>query len=336
MNIKVDSFKRSFDYSQSNSIFFSICSSEKDGIVYLGSSDFNVYEMNYNNPNRKTEKLYAHESFVSSILRSGNLLISGGYDGSIIWWSISAKKMIKTVKSAHQKWIRSLAKHPKSPIIASVSDDMLCKIWDADSGKQIQVLSGHDQKTPHHFPSMLFTCCFSPSGKYLATADKIGKIMIWDTQTWKIVKSIHAPEFYTWDPTARRHSIGGIRSLAFSTDEDYLAIGGIGHIGNIDHLDGPSQVQLFDFKTSKLVIKWLNDQNKGIINYLHFSNNNQLLIAAGGNNDGILEYFDIKQKKSAYREKLGFHVHDGLWMEKEKETSLILAGHHHVSMYRQA
>ena len=33
---------------------------------------------------------------------------------------------------------------------------------------------------------------------------------------------------YTWDEVQRLRSIGGIRSLAFSTDQQTLAVGGMG------------------------------------------------------------------------------------------------------------
>ncbi len=53
---------------------------------------------------------------------------------------------------------------------------------------------------------------------------------------------------YTWDPVQRIHSIGGIRGLAFSPDGKLLAVGGIGKIGNIDHLEGKARVEVFDWQ----------------------------------------------------------------------------------------
>ena len=47
-----------------------------------------------------------------------------------------------------------------------------------------------------------------------------------------------------WDPKARIHSIGGIRSLAFSTDSTQLAVGGTGKINNIDHLEALARVEI--------------------------------------------------------------------------------------------
>ena len=52
---------------------------------------------------------------------------------------------------------------------ASVADDMVCRVWDAESGRMIHELRGHDELTPTHFPSMLFACAISPDARHLAT-----------------------------------------------------------------------------------------------------------------------------------------------------------------------
>src|SRR5439155_1240558 len=83
------------------------------------------------------------------------------------------------------------------------------RIWDAPSGKLRHELRGHAEMTPHHFPSMLHACAVAPDGKHVATADKVGRIIVWDAQSGAKVSEMEAPVMYTWDPVQRRHSIGG-------------------------------------------------------------------------------------------------------------------------------
>ena len=72
-------------------------------------------------------------------------------------------------------------------------------------------------------------------------------------------------------------------SLAFSPDGKTLAVGGIGKIGNIDHLEGSPGVEVFDWQTGKRVRTSIeDDQFKGIVNRLEFAPDGAWLLAAGG------------------------------------------------------
>src|SRR5436853_159524 len=147
--------------------------------------------------------------------------------------------------------LKSIKEISTRAIVFSVADDMVGRIWEAATGKLLHELRAHAEMTPHHYPSMLHSCAISGDDKFVATVDKVGRIIVWDAQTGAKVTEMAAPEMYTWDPVQRRHSIGGPRSLAFSPDGSLLAVGGIGTIGNIDHLEGKARVEVLDWNAAK-------------------------------------------------------------------------------------
>ena len=59
---------------------------------------------------------------------------------------------------------------------------MVCRLWDAATGKMLKELRGHQEKTPQNFGSMLYAATFSADGKYLATADKVAHVVIWEVE----------------------------------------------------------------------------------------------------------------------------------------------------------
>jgi WD40 repeat protein len=62
-----------------------------------------------------------HSSYVTGIVRSGKVLVSGSYDGSMCWWDTEQRLQIQT-HVAHEKWIRRLAVSPDGKLVASVAD----------------------------------------------------------------------------------------------------------------------------------------------------------------------------------------------------------------------
>jgi WD40 repeat protein len=277
--------------------------------LFVGGADFKIYEYDLAAAKPEPKELGAHASYVTGLALSGSLLLSCGYDGKLNWWDLGSRKQVRSV-DAHSKWARNVVVSPDGRIAASVADDMVCRLWDVATGKLLHELRGHQEKTPHHFPSMLYTCAFSPDGKHVATADKVGHIVLWDTAAGKEVTTLEAPKFYTWDPVQRRHSIGGIRACIFSPDGTHLALGGIGHIGNIDHLDGPVRVEVFDWSKGQRVWELSHDKLKGIVECLRYHPKGDWLLAGGGANDGFLLFLDVAAKKALRQDKAPTHIYD--------------------------
>ncbi|WP_435010881.1 WD40 repeat domain-containing protein [Tundrisphaera lichenicola] len=298
--------------------------------VLFGGSDFQVYDVDLAAEKSEPKSLGAHESYVTGLAVAGKHLVSGGYDGKLIWWDLESGSKIRTV-DAHSKWIRRVVATPDGSTIASVADDMACRLWDAETGSIRHELKGHQEITPHHYPSMLHSCAISPDGAHVATGDKLGHIVVWEIASGKSVATMEAPVMYTWDPVQRRHSIGGIRALAFSPDGNSLAVGGIGKIGNIDHLEGLARLEVFDWKKGERTFELNVDGTKGIFERLLYFPDGGRLAGLGGANDGFLMIFDLKGKAVAVNQKAPAHLYDGSF--GDSPDLLLAVGYHRVAAY---
>jgi WD40 repeat protein len=310
-------------------IAFSVARVPDSNRVYIGCSDFKVYEAEVTAAKFEPKELYAHGSYVTGVALAGKTLVSGSYDQRLTWYDIDAKKEIRS-HEAHAKWIRGVFASRDGKLIASVADDMVCRLWDVASGKMLHELRGHAEQTPHGFGSMLYAAAFSKDGKHLATADKVGKAIVWEVSSGKKLAEVEAPIMYTWDPKQRLHSIGGIRSVAFSPDGKTLALGGTGKIGNIDHLEAKARIELFDWRSQKRLAEYVSDR-QGLANHLEYGPDGKWLLAAGGAGEGFLAILDADGKKTIKSEKAGMHIHDVV-LSEDAET-IIAVGHNKVALF---
>ena len=305
-------------------ILFSVARVPNSNRAFVGASDFKVYEVDLTASKDSFKEIGAHQSYVTCVTLAGPQLVSGGYDGKLIWWDADKKKQVRSI-DAHKKRIRNLAATPDGKKVISVADDMVARVWEAATGKLIHELRGHGEKTPHHYPSMLYAVAVSHDGKHVATGDKVGLINVWELSSGKKVASMEAPVMYTWDPVQRRHSIGGIRSLAFSPDGSLLAVGGMGKVGNIDHLEGKARVEVFDWQKALRTHEFPGDRFQGLVNHLEFHPDGGWLLGAGGAGEGFLLFLDLKAKKPLRQEKAPMHVHR-LALNEARDT-IFAVGH---------
>ena len=299
--------------------------------LWAGSSDGKVYELDPMAEPSQLGETAGHEGYVTGVCLTEKHVVSGAYDGRLIWWDRDTREQVRSVE-AHTKWIRGVVASPDSKLIASVADDMVCRLWNAETGELVRELRGHDERTPQHFPSMLYACAFSADGAQLATADKLGRAIVWDVAGGNQLASVEAPLMYTWDPKQRIHSIGGARSVAFSPDGRLLALGGTGQINNIDHLEALARVEVFDWRGGERTHEFPGDEYKGLVERLAFDPEGKWLLAAGGDHGGFVKIFDIEAGKVAKQDKAPMHVHD--FAVSEQWDSIYAVGHNKLVVWQ--
>ncbi|MBU4492317.1 MAG: hypothetical protein KKD69_07640 [Euryarchaeota archaeon] len=72
-------------------------------------------------------------------------------------------------------WISQIVWSPDGRMLASGSDDNTIRICDAETGKPLRTLEGHDDT--------VFSVAWSPDGRTLASGSDDETIILWDTKT---------------------------------------------------------------------------------------------------------------------------------------------------------
>ncbi len=317
---------------RSTDILFSIARVPDSQRVLVGSSDFKIHELDFSEqePTPLALKGEGHSSYVTGLALVDHTLISSSYDGRLIFWDLESRQQQRAV-AAHDKWIRRVIASPDGTRLYSVADDMQCKVWDIASGAEIAALSNHLPMTPQHYPSMLYAVAVSPDGNRLAAGDRVGHVTLWDTQSFEKIAELEVPSMYTWDPKQRRHSIGGIRSLAFSPDSNALAVGGVGQIGNIDHLDGPARLEIFAVPSGEKLHELEDSKKKGLIEKIIWSSDASWILTIGGDHKGFFTFYDTLRGEVLHQDGNEGHIHDGVM--DERCENLYVAAHQRVERW---
>lgn len=130
-------------------------------------------------------KLRGHSNAVNTIRwnKDGTLLASCSDDQTAKIWSLSTPDGCVMELSEHSKEIYTLAWSPASisSPLATASFDHTVKLWDPALGTCLHTLQRHSEA--------VYSCVFTPDGRYIATGAFDGKVNIWNVNDGTLVKS---------------------------------------------------------------------------------------------------------------------------------------------------
>lgn len=253
----------------------------------------------------KRTDLAGHESWVRAFAftSDGQTMLSGGYDGQLIWWPLTAEKPEPARKvAAHDGWIRALAVSPDGTQIASCGNDNLVKLWSLADGKLLQTLAGHERH--------VYNVAFHPDGKSLVSGDLMGVIKAWDLATGKETKSFDGQLLHKYDETFWA-DMGGARGMTFSPDGKQLAVCGVTEVTNAFAGQCEPVIVLFDWEKSEpLKVMKLKDKYRGMGWNVVFHPGGYLMMFCSGSNGGTFGFFQPDATEEFFKFKTPTQGHD--------------------------
>ena len=211
-----------------------------------------------------------HGSFASGcvLLPDGKTVISGGYDGKLLWHDVESRRCLRKVQ-AHQFWNWQLALSPDGKKLATTTGQYLPGGWKYEPAAETEACvkifdtgSGELLAKFNHTPPVL-SCAFSPDGQHLAAANMMGDVRVWEVggksepvSKWK------SDDFTSWGSIKTHHYCGGIYGLAFSPDGSRLLGCGMGPMTDPMAGNGRMTWQRWDWKKGEKVDQ-IPDEKRG-------------------------------------------------------------------------
>src|SRR5258706_426815 len=196
MAVEPPKFKVSREISRED-IFFSLARVAGSERVFLGSSNGSVYALDCAGK-LDPVAMPGHTSYVTGLALAGEQLVSGSYDGQLIWWNAATRETTRKIKG-HDRWIRDVKSSPDGKLLAAGGIDRVGNVDGLSAKARVDIFEWQDKK---HIASLKMEkngliefLAFHPKGDWLLAAGGEGKglLAFIDPAGKKIIVENEAP-----------------------------------------------------------------------------------------------------------------------------------------------
>lgn len=296
------------------------CRFDPQGRYVVATSEDNSVQRFAVADGAKTPFAPGHDSWPRAVAftSDGKFTVTGGSDGRLIWWETAAKapQPIRKI-DAHKGWIRSLDVSPDGKLLVSGGNDNAVRLWNIADGTPVKELLGHERH--------VYCVYFHPrDNNIVLSGDLVGVLKQWDVNAGKETRSFDAKALTSYNG-GQQVDFGGVRALALSPDDKYLAAGGLHKATNpLGAVHEPLSL-LFDWQSQKLVSSQVADGAKGVIWRSLFLNESLLMAVSGGTSGGLLCFWKPDNAKEFHRFKLPRIARD---MDRHPDGIRVCTAHH--------
>ncbi|HUR44981.1 MAG TPA: hypothetical protein VMZ27_03815 [Candidatus Saccharimonadales bacterium] len=300
--------------------------------IFAACLDGGVYKVDA--ASGQAEQLLSHQSCSSGVwfLHKSNVLLSAGYDGFLKWYDLGKKQIVRELQ-AHKFWSWQMAVSPDEKLVASVTGQYLAGGYKYEpAAEQEPSIKVYDTKTGHavasfpHLPPVL-SVAFSPDNRYLAAANMMGEIRVYDLDAKKQAGVSTTADFTSWGIIKSHHYIGGIFALLFTPDGKEIIAAGMGPMNDPMAGNGKQKWQRFAWRENRKVSE-INDSDRGngLMETLAFHASDRCFLMAGRLAQGTwnIGFFDAESGKLLHSADTKIRVTDAVFANGGSQ--LILAG----------
>ena len=170
----------------------------------------------------RTLKGHNQAIFWAQLSSTGQRLLTGAADNSIILWDLDSGRQLRTLESHGVMSQKAFSlSHDGAYLLQAIPDEGAAVLWDAVTGEKLRDLEGHERSV---------TCvAFSPDGRRALTGAEDNGAILWNTDTGDQVRRLE-----------------GHKSMVFST-----AFSPDGRYALTSALDGKGRTILWDAETGE-------------------------------------------------------------------------------------
>lgn len=310
----------SVDKDRSEKRLFAAC---LDGGVYAVEIESGKYTL-----------LAKHESYASGVryIAKTDQVISAGYDGNLLWLSPNESKPLRTTK-AHSFWSWKMRTSPNEQYVATVTGQYLAGGYKYEplperepSVRVFDAVTGRSLWDFPHLPPVL-SVTFSPNSRYLAAANMMGEVRVWDLESGKQVSSWTTPDFTSWGIIKSHHYIGGIYDLTFTPDGNEISVCGMGPMIDPMAGNGKQTWQRFAWKENpprKVAQIRDADAGAGLMEVLKYHPDAKMFLMAGRLAQGKwnLALFDSGAGNLLHSIDAQMRITGATWLAEGKQIAL--------------